>query len=229
MDKIKNILNKLWKTYKNWLGDIAWYKNWKVWLSVGIIIVLTVIGDVQNKEEKAIAEEQRIQQEEQIEKEEKELEKKIQEEQERKQAKLEEQEKAEQEEIERVENLTTEEKIKEISEKVFGSSLIDFEYIEDNDYYKIYSETSGISVNMDKNGTQYDISNLLEEIQDLDFKNIYVEYQAEFVDSYGNSEKREGIFYEFSKETVDKINFDNFLPEKLPDIADQYWEHPAFE
>ena len=45
MQKVKEVLSKLWNGYRNWLGDVVWYKNWKVWLSVVVILMLGALGD----------------------------------------------------------------------------------------------------------------------------------------------------------------------------------------
>ena len=131
------------------------------------------------------------------------------------------------EEPEEVE-LTTEEKIKAIAEDVFGSELIDFEYMEASERYFIYANTAGLSANMDRKSAYFSATDFLEKIKDEDFDSVYLEYQAVFVDDFGNEEERKGITYDVTKETVDKINFDSFLAEKLPDVADSYWQHPAF-
>lgn len=42
MEKITNAFKDIWNRYKDWLGDKTWYKNWKVWLS--ILVVLGIAG-----------------------------------------------------------------------------------------------------------------------------------------------------------------------------------------
>ena len=90
-----DFIKKLWNKYRNWLGDVVWYKNWKIWLSVAIIVMLTIIGDIQNKNEQVVAEQTRIEQEAQMEKEKQEQEElaKQQEEERQKQLKKQEEEK----------------------------------------------------------------------------------------------------------------------------------------
>ena len=131
-------------------------------------------------------------------------------------------------EVEEVE-LTTEEKIKTVANEVFGDELIDFEYMEASERYFIYANTAGLSANMDRKSAYFSATDFLEKIKDEDFDSVYLEYQAVFVDDFGNEEERKGIAYDVTKETVDKINFDSFLPDKLPDIVDSYWQHPAFD
>lgn len=202
MDAVKN----MWNKYREWLGDKVWYKNWKVWLS--IIVVLAIAGAGRSADEIETAEEKEVPQETQ------EL--------------IDEVENVENVEQEEPEELTNEEEIIKIIEDEMGSKLIEVEHKEEADHYNIYAKTSGLSVNMDRKGTYFNTSDVLEKIQDKEFGSLYFEYQAEFVDKYGDSEQRKGITYDLTKETVDKINFDSFLPENLPEIADSYWQHPAF-
>lgn len=42
MEKITNIFKKIWNSYRNWLGDKTWYKNWKVWLSIFVIMAIAI-------------------------------------------------------------------------------------------------------------------------------------------------------------------------------------------
>lgn len=207
MQKIKEVLGKLWNGYRNWLGDVVWYKNWKVWFSVVVILVIGALGDSEEPDVEAEANEPKV--EEVAEKKEQEV------------------EEVEEEEPEEVE-LTTEEKVNAIAEDVFGSKLINFEYMDATNHYNVYVKTSGLSANMDRKSAYFSATDFLEGIKDEDFDSVYLEYQAVFIDDFGNEEERKGITYDVSKETIDKINFDSFLPEKLPDIVDSYWQHPAF-
>src|SRR5690554_6162120 len=134
MQKVKEVLSKLWNGYRNWLGDVVWYKNWKVWLSVVVVLMLGAFGDSDESEAEAEANEPET--EEVVEKEEPESE-------------VVDEEPEVEEEPEEVE-LTTEEKIKAISEDVFGSKLIDFEYVDATNHYNVYVKTSGLSANMDR-------------------------------------------------------------------------------
>lgn len=202
MDAVKN----MWNKYRSWLGDKVWYKNWKVWLSV--ILVMGIAGAFADEDEEVEAEEPTFEEVFEVEE-------------------PEEVEEVE-EPVEVEEDLSSTDIIKKAVEEELGSRLIEVEYVEETDHYNIYAKTSAISANMDRKGTYFDTTNILEEIQNEDFNSLYFEYQANFVDDFGDSEQRKGITYDLSKETVDKINFDSFLPDKLPNIADSYWQHPAF-
>lgn len=132
------------------------------------------------------------------------------------------------EEPEEVVELTSEEKIKEAADDIYGNNLVEVEYIDATNHYNVYTNTAGLSANMDRKSAYFNATNFLEKIKDVDFDSVYIEYRTVFVDDYGNEEEREGITYDITKETIDKINFDSFLAEKLPSVADSYWQHPAF-
>lgn len=51
--------------------------------------------------------------------------------------------------------------------------------------------------------------------------------QAPLTDPYGNVEIGDVMIVLMSKETLNKINFNNFNAENLSVVADDYWEHPA--
>ncbi|QFF99355.1 hypothetical protein PB01_11260 [Psychrobacillus glaciei] len=51
--------------------------------------------------------------------------------------------------------------------------------------------------------------------------------QAPLTDRYGNVGNEDVMIVLMSRETLNKINFNNFKAENLSAIADSYWEHPA--
>ena len=59
-------------------------------------------------------------------------------------------------------------------------------------------------------------------------QNIVFDITFPMQDKYGNEFQDVVMKISISAETRSKINYDNFLYTNLPDIADAYWEHPAF-
>jgi len=51
--------------------------------------------------------------------------------------------------------------------------------------------------------------------------------QAPLTDRYGNVENGDVMIVLMSRETLNKINFNNFNVENLSVVADSYWEHPT--
>lgn len=70
---------------------------------------------------------------------------------------------------------------------------------------------------------------ILKNIADKDMEFISIEWQVELTDKLGNKEYGPVIRLDLSKETLDKINWDNFDYNNFPDIADDYWQHQAVE
>lgn len=72
-------------------------------------------------------------------------------------------------------------------------------------------------------------SRFLEKIQDMKFDYVEVTGTTDFIDKYGNSEKGTAIKLKLSKEEINKINFENFDVNKLPELAEDYYIHPGIE
>ncbi len=66
-----------------------------------------------------------------------------------------------------------------------------------------------------------------EEVMQL--KAISLIYEMTLVDKYGNEEDYPVHIMTLSTETISKINWDNFLYDNLPEIADTYFLHPALQ
>lgn len=115
------------------------------------------------------------------------------------------------------------------------SALVD---IEVNNYpendSKVVLLTLNGSDNLTKNmiykGMLIDSTDLAEAFKgsELEIHDLMMSWQMPLVDSYGNEEDGEVLRINLSGESLEKINFDNFLFEDIPNIADSYWEHPLF-
>lgn len=221
MQKAKEVLSKLWNSYRNWLGDVVWYKNWKVWLSVVVVLMLGAFGDSDEPEVEAEANEPEI--EEVVEKDNEEPE--------------------EPEEIEEKQRSESDliNEINEVGENTFkdkytkASILWDIEnavYHEDGSYNPDESLIDAINIETFLNGSE--IGNFLmpataflEEIQEMEFNRVHISADGKFVDQYGKESNQNAVYLVISKETMEKINFDNFNWRNLPDIADDFWMHQS--
>ena len=56
---------------------------------------------------------------------------------------------------------------------------------------------------------------------------VSIMWQLELIDQYGNSEYEMVMSTTFTKETAEKVNWENVAYENVPNIADSYYEHPA--
>lgn len=57
---------------------------------------------------------------------------------------------------------------------------------------------------------------------------FYVDWRLPLTDSYGNTEAGKVLSIDITAEDFAKINYDDFLYENLPKIAESYFEHPGF-
>lgn len=72
-----------------------------------------------------------------------------------------------------------------------------------------------------------DVKDYLEEIKDVDFERVKISGDAMFTDQFGEEKELNAIYITLSKETVDKIKFENFDWKNLPNIADEFHAHQA--
>lgn len=86
--------------------------------------------------------------------------------------------------------------------------------------------------NMTIGGVQMDIEKTMEAVRKskADYKELNIVVTYSMVDKLGNAEEMEVISLVYYKETIDKINFDNFLFENVYDVTDiPGFVHPAFQ
>lgn len=87
-----------------------------------------------------------------------------------------------------------------------------------------------LTINLTRRGIWTDITDLLKKLlSQIDPKIESLTFQAYFplADQYGQVSIDKVMLITVAKETWNKINWNNFLKENLPKIADDYWEHPA--
>lgn len=123
----------------------------------------------------------------------------------------------------------TKTELKEQIEKVVGSDMLEtFNYVPENNFSLIkFKGSENLSNKMTVKGMYLDIFNILKEIQstidtDVDFNVTYP-----LKDKYGNVSDDIVIKATFKNDTIKKINFENALFEKNPDMADEWWNHNA--
>lgn len=136
------------------------------------------------------------------------------------------------EEVEEIkEELSNEETIKKrIEETVGEENLESFNYVPENNFSLIkFKGTESLSNKMTVKSMYLDMFDILRKIQpkidtDVTFNVVYP-----LVDKYGNSEDEIVIKATFTKETIDRINFDKALFGDIPYMADEWWNSPAVD
>ncbi|MDZ5782071.1 hypothetical protein [Marinococcus luteus] len=189
------------------------------------------------KEEKQKAEEEK-EREEQEAKEQEEAEEQAAKEKEEKQKAEEEKEREEQEakEQEEAEEQAAKEKeeknnLKNTAQNIAEREVevINVEFYEDTNHVNVYYELGdNFTKNMILKNSHMNVTNMLEDFKKTNISSIYFEAETTFTDEYGEESQGKATTYDFNKETINQINYDNFDYDNLPGVADSYWEHPDF-
>jgi hypothetical protein len=79
------------------------------------------------------------------------------------------------------------------------------------------------------NGARIDSIDIFENLfKDSRVQKVTVISTVELVDQYGQTSRGKGTEYTITRETANKVNWDNLLFENLDKIADGYYIHPTF-
>jgi len=133
---------------------------------------------------------------------------------------------------------TVEEKLKKAVHKGFneknsfddGDSIIAINNNEEEKFVlvKVYGRDN-LTTNMIKKGMWMGTADVLQEMKDMDeIETVDFNIVFPMQDKYGETSDDIVMKFSFSKETRERINWENFVTDNLPEIADSYWQHPAF-
>ena len=128
-------------------------------------------------------------------------------------------------ESESSEEVTYDDPLEQSAHDVFGEDLRSFNVIEDSGMKDIYVEANipmNLTANMMKGSFEMDVLDYAEKVKAEGFSNIIYMAYAEATDSYGNDTEVAAGTITLSKETIGKINFEQFSRDNLPKIADNY-------
>lgn len=128
-------------------------------------------------------------------------------------------------ESESSEEVAYDDPLEQSAHDVFGEDLRSFNVIEDSGMKDIYVEVNipmNLTANMMKGSFEMDVLDYAEKVKDEEFSNIIYMAYAEATDSYGNDTEAAAGTITLSKETIGKINFEQFSRDNLPKIADNY-------
>lgn len=96
---------------------------------------------------------------------------------------------------------------------------------------RVYIKAVGkdnFTTNMILTGMKMDMISILRELKTFkEVSNVEFNILMPLVDAYGNESDDTVVSVEVSRETLEKINFDNFLMDNLEKVADHWWVHPA--
>jgi hypothetical protein len=109
----------------------------------------------------------------------------------------------------------------DIHSVVIGSDLLSIDFnISDN-----------LSSEMIVDGAKIDVMQILRALHDegISYASVDITGRFSMRDRYGNSSIQDVVELRYSKESLDRINWSNFLWEDMYAIADDVWLHPAFQ
>lgn len=91
-----------------------------------------------------------------------------------------------------------------------------------------YNADANFTSGMTRGGIWTDVIDIVEQLSaDTSAQSITVNAYITLVDQYGNEDMGKVMTVNITKETWSKINWDNFITDNLPNVADLYWVHPA--
>ena len=121
-----------------------------------------------------------------------------------------------------------EDKVKAVADDVLDDRATEARYVEDTGFISIeFQIRDSFTNNQRKFGFLSDAHDYTEQIQNEDFDRILFSSFFDTRDQYGNVENTKVATLDMNKETVDKINFDNIIPDDMENIADEIYFHPA--
>ena len=103
-----------------------------------------------------------------------------------------------------------------------------------NNYQNVdieYMADENLTTGMTKTGMWMDAMEVLEELPTVlntQVMKITLNPQFKLVDQYGQESIEKVMTIRVTRETWEKINWDNFITDNIPTISETYWEHPAF-
>ncbi len=104
--------------------------------------------------------------------------------------------------------------------------------IDNGELWIDYVASENLTKNLTRRRIWIDTKDLVRELStivDPNINAIISESHLVLVDQYGKESLSRVALITINRETWEKINWDNFLTDNLPDVADGYWLHPALK
>jgi hypothetical protein len=95
-----------------------------------------------------------------------------------------------------------------------------------------FAINDNLTDNLRRIGTRADVVDILKAVDreaDWKYSEVIVRGTFSMVDQLGNAEESQVVFARYSRKTVSKINFENFLSDNIWEIADARLIHPEFQ
>ena len=97
--------------------------------------------------------------------------------------------------------------------------------------YVLWAINSNLNDDMTKQSAKLDVTNMLEAIagSGFEYSSVLVEGTFSLIDQFGNTSEDKVVRALYTRETVNRINFDRFLHDDVYDIADDTTIHVLFQ
>lgn len=86
-----------------------------------------------------------------------------------------------------------------------------------------------LTTGMIRDGILLGMKDTLKDIKSFNFNKVLIYIKFPVGDAYGNTSIKQVAFGFFKKEDIDKINFENFNCENIPNVATNYSQSPMFD
>lgn len=95
----------------------------------------------------------------------------------------------------------------------------------------VFAVDDNLTNNMVKQSAKIDIKDILKAVKSSDvmYSKISIIGTFSLVDKFGNAKESEVVRADYTRTTVDRINWKNFLFDNIYKISDKVWLHPAFK
>lgn len=115
-------------------------------------------------------------------------------------------------------------------ENIVGADmLVDFIYLPENNYTLItFRGSDSLTTNLIVEAAYLDIKDILKSLQPVIDTDVRICVTFPIIDVYGNSEEQMVIKADYTLNTIQSINFDNFVSENIPLVADTWWNDELF-
>ncbi|GAB0170564.1 cell envelope integrity protein TolA [Lysinibacillus sp. CTST325] len=107
----------------------------------------------------------------------------------------------------------------------------DIQYVEsDKGVIIALNASENFTTNMTKRGMWLDSKKVLQPLSKVDgLETIIIHWHYPLVDTYGNEKDVLVMAFEVDKATLNKIKWDNFLTDNVPNVVNNYFEHAVFK
>lgn len=112
----------------------------------------------------------------------------------------------------------------------FKKDTINSISIKDKDIYVVLNGSESFTKNMTKKSMWIDSKKILEPINKMnEFDSVTIQWYYPLVDTYGNEKDELVMSFDIDKTTLNKIKWDNFLTDNVPNVVNNYFEHAVLK